>query len=139
MRLLQHSGESGIRTHEGLHPTAFRERHFRPLRHLSRAEYSISRCYLASTIKASFSFSIGGNECTRSLAGMRLHCIGQPFMRNGVRTLAAHSQLSAVVTSKESQKKVPRRVIGIWFFAVQGRVCQVMLQGKELSYACVET
>gem|GEM_PF-3839452 len=29
------SGESGIRTHEGLHLTAFRERHFRPLRHLS--------------------------------------------------------------------------------------------------------
>src|SRR6266700_3387088 len=49
------SGGGGIRTHEGLHPTAFRERHFRPLRHLSRAEYSISRCYLASTIKASFS------------------------------------------------------------------------------------
>ena len=24
-------GESGIRTHEGLHPTAFRERHIRPL------------------------------------------------------------------------------------------------------------
>ncbi len=42
MRLLQCGGESGIRTHEGLHPTAFRERHFRPLRHLSTAEYSIS-------------------------------------------------------------------------------------------------
>src|SRR5947209_20115966 len=42
MRLLQVGGESGIRTHEGLHPTAFRERHFRPLRHLSEAEYSIS-------------------------------------------------------------------------------------------------
>ena len=42
MRLLRDSGESGIRTHEGLHPTAFRERHFRPLRHLSTAEYSIS-------------------------------------------------------------------------------------------------
>ena len=41
MRLLR-GGESGIRTHEGLHPTAFRERHFRPLRHLSEAEYSIS-------------------------------------------------------------------------------------------------
>src|SRR5581483_10937163 len=37
-----HGGESGIRTHEGLHPTAFRERHFRPLRHLSVPEYSIS-------------------------------------------------------------------------------------------------
>jgi hypothetical protein len=36
------SGESGIRTHEDLRPTAFRERHFRPLRHLSEAEYSIS-------------------------------------------------------------------------------------------------
>ena len=36
------SGESGIRTHEGLHLTAFRERHFRPLRHLSTAQYSIS-------------------------------------------------------------------------------------------------
>src|SRR5205823_11708298 len=42
MRLLQHGGESGIRTHEGLNPTAFRERHFRPLRHLSVAQYSIS-------------------------------------------------------------------------------------------------
>ena len=28
-------GEGGIRTHEALRPTAFRERHFRPLRHLS--------------------------------------------------------------------------------------------------------
>src|SRR5579859_7329428 len=42
MRLLRDSGESGIRTHEGLHPTAFRERHFRPLRHLSTPEYSIT-------------------------------------------------------------------------------------------------
>ncbi len=42
MRLLQRGGESGIRTHEGLHPTAFRERHFRPLRHLSTAQYSTS-------------------------------------------------------------------------------------------------
>jgi len=73
------------------------------------------------------------------LRGCVYIAIGQPFMRNGVRTLAAHSQLSTAVTSKESQEKVPRCVIGIWFVAVQGRVCQVMLQGKELSYACVET
>ena len=64
------------------------------------------------------------------LQGCVYIAIGQPFMRNGVRTLAAHSQLSTAVTSKESQEKVPRCVIGIWFVAVQGRVCQVMLQGK---------
>ena len=38
-------GESGIRTHEGLHPTAFRERHFRPLRHLSAESIAyLMRC-----------------------------------------------------------------------------------------------
>src|SRR5947199_3139205 len=110
MRLLQHSGESGIRTHEGLHPTAFRERHFRPLRHLSRAEYSISRCYLASTIKASFSFSIGGNECTRSLAGMRLHCNWATIHAQWCPDTCCSFSAFCAVTSKESQEKVPRRV-----------------------------
>src|SRR5712692_10915265 len=50
MRLLQYGGESGIRTHEDLRPTAFRERHFRPLRHLSVGEYSIFVGGLASPL-----------------------------------------------------------------------------------------
>ncbi len=31
-------GEGGSRTLEALQPTAFRERHFRPLRHLSKTD-----------------------------------------------------------------------------------------------------
>src|SRR5712691_7266825 len=57
MRLLQYGGASGIRTHEDLRPTAFRERHFRPLRHLSVGEYSISVGGLASPLIPTQSFS----------------------------------------------------------------------------------
>src|SRR5215471_6994853 len=32
----------GFEPTRAIHPTAFRERHFRPLRHLSAAQYSIS-------------------------------------------------------------------------------------------------
>src|SRR5438270_7978410 len=84
MRLLQRGGESGIRTHEGLHPTAFRERHFRPLRHLSTAEYSISpgvwqaeklaHCLfsLAYFFPVATSSSARESECTHSVCRLRL-------------------------------------------------------------------